>query len=308
MPVAQKAEEVLMLAYGSRWIDIPAHIDRGSHIFANDQDLPYRIYDEDIKKHINKREALYFEYEKKDAWFSVVSDRNYANSRQRKMTTPIILRKIYNYLENSSKSLDEMVRDNDIALLMSVFAGYYNAQFNLYKYYNLYFDMPDDLLYAAMKPLFYMGSYDKIGKVLSFRKNERKDVLSPDLQDLDDYVDISTEVTNSIYVYKDYHRARELTSYALSRWPEVINIMQSDIALGFILGEPVENIEKRLNCYRDKYPRDGELMKYYADILNHKGEPILASKLYKKALGTIRNGMVQTEILNIINQEINDEK
>ena len=296
VPVPQRAEEVLMLAYGDRWVDIPNVEDRGSHLFINDQDIPCDVYDSEIKKYLDKKESLSILYAKKDYWFSILSDRNFLNSSLRYFHYHFVNYKIIRNIITNHVNLLKLAREKKFDAIRGVFRDYYTQQFVDAKYYNVFIPMDDQLLYFAMLPLIHSGDYPKVSKVLNLRINDNKYPLPTRLKKLKQLCDFCRDITNDIYTYFDYARARENVDKALKEYPELITLVRADIALDIKMQKYTQDTKKRLFHYLRMYAYDGELLKYLGDILLFEGKVDLAKRYYKKAYGFIKNGIVQMEI------------
>lgn len=296
VPVAEKAEEVLMLAYGDRWIDIPEVGDRGVHVFLNDQDIPCNVYKHELDKYVQSGEFLRFLYEKKDNWFLILSDRNYLNSRLRYIHHHLVHYKVIRNIITKHVNLKKLAEQKKYIEIKSVFKEYYTQQFIDAKYYKVFIPLSDLLIYYAMLPLLHEGDYSKVKKVITLRIQNNKKALSNNLKKLDRICDICRSITNNIYTFFDYEIAREEVNNLIVDYPELITIIRADIVLDIKMGKCTRDTKKRLIKYLHLYPYDGELIKYYGDILKLEGSIDAAIRYYKKAYGFIRNGMVQKEI------------
>ncbi len=296
VPVAERPEEVLLLAFGDRWIDIPQQADRGAHVFVNDLDLPCELYEVELQKYVSKQENLSFLYFKKDYWFSILSDRNYVNQRFRILYHHLVNYKLIRQLITKRINLRKLAREGKYFKIKQVFLEYYEQQLVHAKYYNVYMPLCDRLIYYAMLPLLYEGEYSKVRKVLGLRSVGNRKVLPTYLKSLENISKKCAEITSNIYTYFDYNKARELVNESLIDYPNLITLYRADICLDIKMGICSRDTKKRLIHYLSKYPYDGELLKYYGDILKIEGANEKAIRYYKKALGFVNNGMVRKEI------------
>ncbi len=295
MPVAEKAEEILMMSYGDRWIDIPELTDQVSHVFVSDQDVPYRIYDDEIKKFADKKILLQRAYNKKDTWFSHSKDRNLANSRSRAATQFAIMEQIRS--EKGDTDLEKLIREHDYNSLSTIFQRYYKAQFADFKYYGLYFDLPEEYLYAALLPLVIQGSYSKAAKVFRMRENEGKKLTEKRLSDLSDFCQDAAALTNSVFVFSDYDKASELTYKWLSVYPDCITLLRMEIFLSLKQDNvDILSLRKKIAESLKLYKEDGEMLKYLGDTYRIEGDHEQAKRYYRRSLGTLTNGLQIKEI------------
>ena len=298
MPVPERAEELLSYAYGDRWVDIPVHLERGSHVFLSDEVLPYKVYGDEINNYIDKKELYEFHEKRKNRIVSELTDRNYVNPIQWLWLTDIEIKKIEARIKRENINIMELAENLNIKKIEHIFSDYYITQFSKFKFYDLYFDMKDDWLYAAMLPLLYKGDYNKVKNVLEYRCSENERELSQKLSELKEFADDLTLITDYIFVYKRYSDARRIVDNYLPIWNWQITLIRSDILLMFSERRSKKLIRSKLEEYLKLYPRDGELLKYYADIEVSAGNRFTAEKLYKKAYGTVKNGLVKSQIIS----------
>lgn len=295
MPVAEKAEEVLLQSYGDRWIDIPEMVDQISHVFVSDQEIPYAVYDKDVRDLADKKTMLDFAYHKKDTWYAHAKDRNLSNSMGREATKYPILAMIRKRLAKTN--LNQLIREKQYDKLRSIFRDYYKAQFADFKYYGLYFDMPEQYLYGALLPLAMQGAYSKAGKVLNMREAKIGLPANPKLKELYDFCHDATDMTNNIYVYKDYQKAWEPILKWLPVFPDCRTLLRAEVFLLLQKEEPdIDLIRGKIINTLRLYPEDGEMIKYLGDTYKMQGDLEMTAKLYRRALGTITNGLLMTEM------------
>ena len=295
MPVAEKSEEILSMSYGDRWVDVPEVVDRISHTFVSDQEIPCDLYDIDVKKFVDKKSFLKFTYEKKDLWFAHAKDRNLANSTGREVIQIPILEKIREKIGNNT--VDELIKGRKYTELKEIFSEYYRTQFSDFKYYRLYFDMPEDYLLGALYPLMIQGSYNKASKVLRMKESRSGEPVKPGLKQLYDLCSALTELSNCIYVYKDLDRAKEIVSKWFPLFPDCLTLIRADVYLLLQEKEPdVDLIREKITTGLSLFVEDGELLKYWGDTYKIEGDEKTVRRLYSRALGTVTNGLLMTEM------------
>lgn len=302
LPVACKPEQVLMMAYGNRWVDIPPLGEQETHPFVTDLDIPYTVYEEENKKYLDKKGFLDFKYKKKDRWFEIVGDRNCANKQAIQLQAYAELVKIENKIAAGKLKLEKLVEQGRFDVLKDLFRNYYRIQFSKMKFYGNYFEMPDAYLWAALYPLVMEGDYLKLLKVVELRGSENLAPLSENMQQLKELCDACVDITNDIYVFKKYKKAKKLIDQWITIYPKMITLCRADICVSYLLEEDLEEMLPRLKRYLRYYPNDGELLKYYGDYLIKTNETEDAIRYYKKAYSTVANGFVQTEIKHILQE------
>lgn len=305
VPVAERPEEVLMLAFGDRWVDIPQQADKGFHVFVNDIDLPCGLYEAELQKYASKKEYLSFLYSKKDYWFSILADRNYVNPKFRYLYHHLVNYKTIRNIITNHINLKNLAQSKNYKAIKEVFSEFYEQQLVHAKYYNVYMPINDVLLYYALLPLLYDGDYSKARKILKLRISEGRKKLPTRLKELEELCENCVDITNNIYTYFDYDKARKEVDTVIDNNPEALNLQRADILIDLKTGAHLNEIKNRLIQYLRKRPYDGELLKYYGDILKLEGKNELSLRYYKKAYGFIQNGLVQTEIRNALLE--NDE-
>ena len=295
MPVAEKAEEVISMSYGERWVDIPEVADQITHAFVSDQEIPCDIYDIDIKNFIDKKEFLDFSYRKKDIWFDHLKDRNLANGTARSVSQIMILEKIKKSVDEIT--IEELVKEKKYVELKRIFQDYYSAQFSDFKYYRLYFDMPETYFLGALSPLAVTGSYNKAMKVLTMRESRFGEPQHASLKKLRDLCTDLAELSRCLYIFNDLARAKEIVSKWLPQFPECITLMCADIYLLLKEDEPdTGSIRTKTVKYLKIFVEDGELLKYLGDTYRIDGDEKMAVRIYRRALGTVTNGLLMTEM------------
>ena len=304
--VAGKVEELILYGYGPRWFDIPVQAERDSHEFLSDLEMPYTIYKEEIDRSVDKKEYFDFYNNRKKSLIKWMPDRNYVNSKTYLLLSHIERIKIEKKIKEENIDLKSLIDNRDIRKLEALFSGYYRIQFARFKYYNLFFDINDKWLYAAMIPMVYKGEFDKVIRVLDLRSQLKMDKLPLNLKHLKQFMEDVAAMLADIYIYKDQKSARRLVDKNIVRWKWQINLIRSDIRLMISEGKPDDGIEKKLKDALDQYPRDGELLKYYGDLELSRKNDQKALFYYRKSLPLIRNGFVKKEAKHLLEKLENE--
>lgn len=296
LQVPEKVEEWLLFFFGDRWIDVPPTASRGSHVFLMDSVLPYTVYKKEFDKYTDKQEIYDFSARRKDLIMDHIVERNDINSAQWLLYSEIEKKKIEKLIKTDNIDLNKLVDSKDILALERIFSDYYFTQFTRFKFYGLYFEIPDEWLIPAMMPLIYRGRYNRVQKIFDLRESAGIDDSAGDISDLKNFVADLRNLTNNIYVYRDYEAARKIVDKYINKWSWVITLLRSDIKLMFYEKKTPDQIKNKAVKYLQLYPKDGELLKYYADSVYLMGNITESKKVYSKAFGIINNGIEKTLI------------
>ena len=301
--IPEKSEELLYLGYGSRWGDIPLMGDRETHPYIMDMDIPYTIYNgeaKELKENNDEIKSLYRNI--KQSFFEMFPSQLTEHKKDLHLQTILFTKKTERLLKAEKKDLSTLVTDLEINTLETIFSDFYTIQFSVGNKWGVYMDIPEEYLYAAVYPLLYKGEFEKTGDILKRYMNYDVSYQSERLQKIKELCDDAITITNLIYVYKDPGSARKLAERYLPEWSWTLFMARID-ALLCLSDESDLNAQKdRIRFYLGSFPRDGELLAYYADALFAEGKTEDAVFMYKKALSTLRNGLVIKHIRNRLNE------
>lgn len=292
LSVAEKSEELLCYEYGPTWFEIPQHVDRGEHTFVMDFEIPYDKYVDEYDKHINSRKFYNFEVKKKNYWFSLLKDRNIVNPHTHVLQGKRIVMEIQHNIQKNNIDLLEMLRKEKKKEISLLFTSYFTfLASNSVKYYGLYIDMPDELLYPALYYFCFDGNYSTAKKILNGRRKIEERPLTDQLKELCDICDATDELLTELYGNLDYDAAEKIVDVWLEKYSDLLYFMRAKLFLSIrkMEMEPVVLL-KQCENYLKKYDKDGELLKYKGDILLKLGETEQAEGCYRMAMNTLRNG------------------
>lgn len=294
LQVPEKVEEWLLFFFGDRWIEVPPVVERGSHVFLMDSVLPYTVYKEEFEKYTDKQEIYDFSAKRKDLIMEHITERNTINSVQWMFFADIEKKKIETRLKEECIDLKYLVEIKDIKTLEDIFSGYYYTQFTRFRFLGLYFDIPDEWLIPATLPLIYRGRYNRVQKIFNLMDSFGEKKYIPEHRNLRELVKDLKTITNDIYVYRNYQNARKTVNKNIKNWSWVITLLRSDIKLMLLEKKEANLIKAKVVEYLRLYPRDGELLKYYADAEFLLGNLADSVTIYRKAKGIINNGIEKT--------------
>lgn len=299
LPVAEYAEVLMCDQYGPTWFEIPQHVERGSHTFASDFEIPYSVYTAEYKKHINEEEFYNWSVRKKDFWFKLLWDRNVVRPQLWEMKGLQLSLELQQAVEDYNFDLKQMVKDqrfDEIAMIFQTYFDFYTK--DGVKFWNLYVDIPDEYLYAAVYKFCFDGNYSRAKKLLKKRILIDREI-SEDIMELDAICDATDDLLINMYTLKDYVRSREIIDEWLDKYPNLLYFLRAKMFLD--INDKVADNETLLaqcNTYLEMYPNDGELLKSRGDILIDMGLIKDGELCYKKALDKLRNGFYVFDIKN----------
>ena len=305
LPVPEKAEELLQFAYGNKWMETPLPTERGFHVFLSDDRIPYTVVKDDFNNFINRDKIREFHQQRKEKIIKYVPDRNETNPEMYQINSGIVVSKIKANIEKNNLNLDDLVKTLDIKSLERIFADYYTVQFKKNAFYQVYIEMPDIYLYPAMVPLVYRGKSSQAFSILKMRKSNQIP-LDEKLSELYVFLSDMEAITECLYVHKDYVKASLLVSRYIDDYNWVVELCRDDIRIKLHSEISPTEIRTSVERYLSRFPRDGELLKYKADILKRateKDEEAHAAAY--KALGTIRNGLEKTSLTKQLMESMN---
>lgn len=299
LPVAEHAEKLLRYTYGVLWFEVPEYAERDSHVFVSDMDIPYSVYVKDYESRFDSIAFYKKQVEKKEYWFHLLETRNIVNPRIRSMQGICTSLELQNSIEQRGINLIELVEQGHETELAEIFKPYFDKQNgDLFKYWGLYLDMPDEYLYAALYFQCFNGNYGVARKVLGMRRTKVDRALTPGLQRLCNICDATDELLTALYGDLDMGRAQELVDEWLPKEPTALYFQRADMQLR-LMAQQDENPSELLRLcdgYMQQYPDDGELLKYKGDLLLRTGNVLQGEACYREALCTLKNGFCMKDI------------
>lgn len=299
LPIAEHGEKVLSYTYGPNWFEVPSYTERGMHVFVIDLDIPYTVYDDDIKTHFNSDQFLENEVTKKGYWFSLLQSRNSVMPICREMQGICTVMELQQTIEDSGLDVMKLVEQGKKKEIEELFRPFLEkATSDSMKYYGVYLDLPDVYLYVALFFQCFDGNYGIARKLLSLRRNKSDRPLSLDLQRLCDLCDATDALLESLYGDLDMEKSRMLVDEWLEKEPNALYFMRADIylRLNYMRKESQSVLLERCDRYLQQYVDDGELLKYRGDLLLEAGNIQEGETCYRKALANLKNGFRIKEI------------
>ena len=300
LPVPYYTEDYLVRQYGLYWWEIPPIEGRREHGFAVVEDLSYRAFKDEFDTYVEKSDVAMLKAKKKDLNIKWRSKKARSFKSLLKSHARIENLRISRKLYNDNECLRTIVKKRDIRKLEDIFSGYYEMQFGLCYDHDAFFDICDEWLYAAFIPLLYRGKLSKVRNIFRLREKEKGIEMSSELSELRQFTADLEFITTNIFTYHNYKEVRKRIDSVEKEWDWQITLIRCDIRLALTEGKEPDEVKMKLIRALEKYPRDGELLKYYADIIYAEGNTDKAIRLYNKALSTLTNGIVKHEIMKIM--------
>ena len=294
--IPEKPAALLEIGYGCRWVDVPHIAERGNHVSIKDMDVPYTIYNSDAARFKENRSDIKKLFKDiKATFFSMYENQRKDNKKYLLLKGKVIEKRIELFLKGHQSDIYELINKKDFGKLEELFAEYYELQFGIGNKWDICVSLSEDYLYAAVLPMLYKGDFEKTGDLLEIYFEAEEKYCSDRLKAISDLCKNAEKVTNLIYVDKNLKKARSLVNKYLPDWSWTVFMARIDSYLLLNEGDE-EKCNGAIKRYVDKFPRDGELLSYYGDVLYNKGLIDQSLCIYKKALATLRNGLVITHI------------
>ena len=307
--IPEKAEELLYLGYGCRWVDIPLMEDRETHPYINDMDIPYTIYSNEAKVlQENSDEAKSLFARIKQSFFEMFTAQRAEHKKNLHLRTILFIKKTERFLRAEKKDFSTLIASRETDILNKIFSDFYDIQFAVGNKWDVYMDIPEEYLYAATYPLLYKGEFEKTGDLVKRYMNFDDSYQTDRLRKIKELCDDAITITNLIYVYKDLKSARRLADKYLPEWSWTLFMARIDALLCLSDGGDMNVQKDHIRFYLERFPKDGELLAYYADVLFAEGKNEEAAFMYKKALATLRNGLVIKHVIKRLEEKGKQEK
>lgn len=292
LPVPEYSEKILSYSYGPSWFEVPNYEVRGSHVFVMDLDVPYTAYKSNYGFHLDLAEFYTRRAKQKECWFDLLWDRNDVMPQVRELQGLSVALQLQKEIEDRHIDLQAMVENKQADELAQLFKPYFEkASSDPITYYGVYVDMPDEYLYAALYFPSLAGE-PTARRVLKQREERVERELPPGLKHLCQVNDATDELHTLLYGDYDMERARALADEWIEKEPNALYFLRADLYLrlnGWGAG-PEDALMRRCDAYLERYPQDGELLKYRGDILLRQGMVQEGERCYREALCTMKNG------------------
>lgn len=297
LPVFKNAEKVLYKAYGETWFELPAKQEREQHITVYDYERPYTEYEKSYLQWVDTEAIHNMLKKKKEEWFSVLKDYQYVMPRTHYLSAMAPICQLTEYIKETGIDTQKWLAEGKYEELEVLFTPFYEALGKpAVKYWNLYLDLPDELLLAACYPQVMKGNYRMASKLISQRIDNKETPISDELQKLKTTCDTIAEMLRYTYSEPDPSMAREKTKEGLSLMPEQVHICRARAGQMLDDGEDTKVIKEYIKEALKQHHSDGELTKYLGDVAAREGDIKTAKEMYRAAEETLINGMILLEM------------
>lgn len=297
-----KYVECMRLHYGDSYCMIPEGKDRKEHSKMSETNLPCADYVDDFMRFIDKDKLLKERYKFKH--LDVVEGYWTTQLRQELYTKMgyVELLKIQKKIDEKHivvrEHLDSSNRDK-MSVLNALFSNYYDKQLNKFvREWDVYFDIGDELLYAALYILiYYRADFSSAAKILNLRQINRLP-LTDEMQNLSELITIIREIDAAI-VYKEYDKAEKYLEEGLANYPDCKQIQIFELILKTEAAKSDEQLlecEQLANDLLKRYPKNDYCKKALGDIFSKRGDKKKANEHYKWVLKNSANGMLHLDI------------
>jgi tetratricopeptide (TPR) repeat protein len=299
-PIAGKYVELMTHYYGDSWDILPEH--KKHHSQMSKTDFKCKDYYDDYIRFIDKDSLL---KERQEYKHIAVKEGYLVYEHLNNVYTKVgdcVALKIKRKLASMGISINDLLVPNDkekLAKLDELYSEYYSKQLHpSVRYWEVLFDMDDDLLYGAVFNLVYsrndLNSFNKIMKLL-----DANNVTPPNaVTDLWELVLTSRKVKAEI-VYNNYDLAEELLTKGLAQFPYSKELKIFRLILDALTAKSEEQLSKAealANSLLEEYPDNDKCIKALGDIAYNRGNFDEAEKHYKWIMKNSPNGMLHLDI------------
>lgn len=299
-PIAGRYVELMIHYYGDDWDMLPEQ--KKHHSQMSKTEYKCKDYYDDYSRFIDKpsllKERQEFKHIAVKEGYLIFEHLNNVYSK----VGDCVALKIKRRLKRDSISLDGLLILGDrekLTLLDDIFSEYYTKQLNpSVRYWEILFDLDDDLLYAAVFNLIYgrndLNSFSKIMKLL-----EANNVKPPErVAELWQLVLTARRVKAEI-IYKNYELANRLLSEGLESFPCSEELRIFRLVLDVLTAGTEEELAKAEKLAKEllqEYPDNDKCIKALGDIAFLRKDYEQAEKRYDWVMKNSRNGMLHLDI------------
>lgn len=298
--VASQPERMLCYAYGSNWVEVPRLIERDSHTFIIDFDIPYQEYLKTIDAVSNRKRGGKLSLRWKNNWFKALPNRNYVNPRTNQLRLKLKALEISNELSEKRDVIGKLLTEGNYSKIVALFQKYFDLQWSSNaSYWNIFVPLSDEMLFSIWLSYFMLGDYSRVKSIISRRENYSKEPLPNNILKLKQKCEYADELMKAIWTDFDLEKAEEILKLNLGEDSSVVFLrcrLALDTKLKRDCNRRIDFADKALTFF----PNDGELCYWKAVALRDKGDIDDAKKYFQNAEGTLVNGILLAETKQIL--------
>lgn len=313
--IPHRTSDYLIWHYGDEWSYIPPHDERTSHNAISVEGITYQDLRNDYMKKVNAGKIKRGSILRKIFYIGTAKKRHRLDREKKLLKARSVEMDLKARIEESSRSLTELLEERNFAALNEIFSQYFPVQLsadfigredfgNIYSfYYPMLLNVSDEVFEAAMITLLYTERVGKAYRMLQVKKT--LDKLTPGMEQLEKDIVLFRKACSD-YEMGDKAVSEEICGELLGRYPDCPGFLKLKCRLVMERESGNEDFAERelfLAHVLELFPLDGYFLKYQADLEWEKGNRSKALVLYADAKTHTNNGMTHLEIEKFIKSE-----
>lgn len=316
--VPNKISDYLIWHYGDEWSYIPPHEERTSHNAITVEGITYQELRNDYMKKVNagkiKRGSVF-----RKIYYIGAAKKRYRLVREKKLLKArSVEMDLEARIEESSRSLKELLQERDFAALNEIFSQYFPVQLsaefigredfgNIHSFYHpMLLKVSDEVFEVAMMTLVYTERVAKAYRMLQVKKELEK--LTPGMEQMEKDIVLFRKAA-SHYEMGEKAETEKICCELLERYSDAPGFLKLKCRLVMeraLEREDLTEGELLLAHALEVFPGDGYFLKYQADLEWKKGNQNKALVLYAEARESTNNGITHLEIEKFVKREKKD--
>ena len=276
--------------YGEGWISKPANVEIPRHTFLLDMDRSYDEYLELLWQNFDfetaettaaTRRDMHL-YERESFRDVIINNQNLKN-----LAVEMDMNRRYSQLSEAQRS--------NWAALYQMFGTYYAAQLRgIQKHYQLFIGLDPETFVAAMNAAIMMDRYYEAADIMNIGiAADRLSTDDPGVRQILSRLDTCRDITEALYVRKDFNELTELLSEIEDEWLNgSLTVIVASMWAAVCQGESSETLCQQIDVYTRELGVIGELLAVKGYCLEKAGDAGGAAAVYREALTNVRNGCV----------------
>lgn len=301
--VASHPEQMLCYAYGSNWVEVPRLIERDSHTFIIDFDIPYQEYLKTIDSVSNRKRGGKQSMKWKDAWFKCLPNRNYVNPRTNQLRLRLRALELTSEISESLNDINKQLIERNYTKVVAKFKKYFDLQWSSNaSYWKLFVPLPDEILSLIWTSYFMLGDYARVNAIISRREDYSNEPLPKSIAELKRKCECADELMRALWTDFDFDKAENILETNLNNGSSVV-FFRARLALDTKLNKTpdtrIDFADKALTLF----PNDGELCYWKGKALLEMGNSSEAKGYFLQAENSLINGILLTKTKQILEKQ-----